>query len=275
MNIYTSYGDLAFKEFTFPDGQPHFQLQTKDDAKGVTIEAPIRNPNELFNVALAGNVLANLYEKVNLDIRYLMAARMDRPIDDNQPFTLGVVGDMLFPPHMRAFDKIRILDPHSSVTVNLLNADPVLPFNVVSQVLATLGGNTVVVIPDKGATERSRLLGKGAADFARMEKERDPQTGAITNMRLDPEDVILNKVYNRRCLIVDDICDGGATFVKAAEILKEAGAAEVFLYVTHGIFSKKLPLPGIKSIFVTDSFHQWQNVPHCSLVCIPVSMRNL
>lgn len=273
MIIYTRNGDLAFKEFTFPDGQPHFTLQTKNDAGSVTIEAAIRNPNELFQVELAGTVLKQNYARVHLDIRYLMAARMDRNIDGMQPHTLFVVAGMLrsFRP---IFKRIRILDPHSDTAVKIfseagVDVRAVLPYEVVSQVLATLGGDTVVVIPDKGAINRSRLLGKGAAGFAQMFKERDPQTGHIIGMTLE------DPVANKRCLIVDDICDGGATFVRAAEILKEAGASEVNLYVTHGIFSKKLPLPGIKNIFVTDSYHNWAAVPHCSLICIPISMRNL
>jgi len=53
--------------------------------------------------------------------------------------------------------------------------------------------------------------------------------------------------YNRNVegyniLIVDDICDGGATFNQAAQILKEKGAVNLYLYVTHGIFIKGLDL---------------------------------
>jgi ribose-phosphate pyrophosphokinase len=57
-----------------------------------------------------------------------------------------------------------------------------------------------------------------------------------------------------RCLIVDDICDGGATFVALARKLREAGAIEVSLFVTHGIFSKGKDLEGIDNIYTTGSF---------------------
>jgi len=56
-------------------------------------------------------------------------------------------------------------------------------------------------------------------------------------------------------MIVDDICDGGATFILLAKELYAAGAKEVNLFVTHGIFSKGLiPLyeAGIKRIFTQD-----------------------
>jgi ribose-phosphate pyrophosphokinase len=44
-------------------------------------------------------------------------------------------------------------------------------------------------------------------------------------------------VENEECLIVDDICDGGRTFLEIAKILKARGASSIELYVTHGIFS--------------------------------------
>jgi ribose-phosphate pyrophosphokinase len=267
MKIYTANGELAFKTFDFPDGQPHFELQTHDAAKVVTVEARIKNPQELFQVMMAGQVLSRHYTHLQLDIRYLMAARMDRAIDSSQPFTLLVVAQCL----KNIYHKIRILDPHSSTSCALLNAVPVLPYEAVKLVLNTLGDVTIVV-PDKGAIERTTLLAKGRT-FAYLNKKRDMQTGKITNIEIVAGEQV--NIYKKRCLIVDDICDGGATFVEAAKLLHEAGAEEVYLYVTHGIFSKTLPLEGIANIFTTDSYREWQYVPHCSLITIPVSMRNL
>lgn len=267
MIIYTKNGDLAFKEFSFPDGQPHFQLQTKDEAKEVTIETRMKNPDELFKVLLAHDVLRRFYEVVNLDIRYLMAARMDRSIDKYQPWTLSVVAHAVW----KMFDKIRILDPHSRQSLFSFPAEAVLPFHIVDQVIQMVGRDVTIVTPDKGAIERTALLTKGATG-SRVQalKHRDMQTGQITGMTLEnPKDV------GEKCLIVDDICDGGATFTSLATLLKDAGAKEIYLYVTHGIFSKKLPLPNITRIFTTDSYYNWSLVPHCSLICTPISMRQI
>lgn len=266
MIIYTKNGDLAFKVFEFPDGQPHFQLLTKDDADTVTIESRIKNPDELFKVVMAGEVLHKHYRYVDLDIRYLMAARMDRRIDNFQPFTLDLVAGML-----HKFEAIRILDPHSVESSILLGAEAVLPTHIVDQAIQMVGRGVTIVTPDKGAIERTALLTKGATGpRVQALKHRDQQTGQITGMTLEnPKDV------GEICLIVDDICDGGATFTSLASLLKDAGAKEIYLYVTHGIFSKKLPLPNITRIFTTDSFYNWSLVPHCSLICTPVSMRQM
>ncbi len=60
------------------------------------------------------------------------------------------------------------------------------------------------------------------------------------------------------CVIVDDICDGGRTFIELAKTLKEGGAQRVVLYVTHGIFSKGIyPLEKyIDEVYTTNSFPQ-------------------
>ena len=85
--------------------------------------------------------------------------------------------------------------------------------------------------------------------FLHGEKVRDQLSGKITSYELK------GKPEGMNVMIVDDICDGGATFVILAKALYEGGAKEVNLFVTHGIFSKGLePLKeaGIKRIFTQD-----------------------
>ena len=58
-------------------------------------------------------------------------------------------------------------------------------------------------------------------------------------------------------LIVDDLCDAGGTFIGSAQVLRDAGARSVSLYVTHGVFSKgveNLLNNGIDAIYTTTSF---------------------
>ena len=57
-------------------------------------------------------------------------------------------------------------------------------------------------------------------------------------------------------LIVDDLCDAGGTFIGSAQVLRDAGARSVSLYVTHGLFSKgvgNLLEQGIDRIYTTSS----------------------
>lgn len=270
MRIYTTAGDLAFKSFTFPDGQPHFKLETYEvEFSGVVIETAIKSPSDLFMVVMAASVLrASGYYSVSLDIRYLMAARMDRAISSDEPFTLELVARTL---NSCGFSKVRILDAHSPVATKLIrNSVNVLPHAVVNQVLSTLYPGAVVV-PDKGAIDRIYELFKRfpyPPEIVYCSKKRDMTTGALSGFK------VASLCMGREVLIIDDICDGGGTFVGLAKELRAAGATRVHLYVTHGIFSKGIPLSGIDQIFTTDSYIDpyWATR---GAVVIPISMKEL
>ena len=79
-------------------------------------------------------------------------------------------------------------------------------------------------------------------------------TGNITKTT-----VLHDDFGGKDCVIVDDICDGGRTFIELAKVLKERGAGKIGLFVTHGIFSQGVGVlfdNGIDFIYTTDSFDQ-------------------
>lgn len=280
MRIYTRAGDLAFKTFTFSDSQPHFQLSTYErDFSTATIELSIKSPVDLFMVLLVADTLRQHgYEQLNLDVRYLMGARMDRAISPLEPYTLQVVARVI---NSVGFTKVRILDAHSEVATRLIrNSSNVLPFAIVDQVKTTLG-NPVIVCPDKGAQERTRALA-GASPVVYCSKKRDTSTGTLSGFSVDV--VGPGGSYAPfEGLIIDDLCDGGGTFVGLTKELRKWGATKVFLFVTHGLFSKGLPLEGIDKIYTTDSIctrdrqgtnPTWDNRPGSAIV-IPISMEKL
>ena len=84
-------------------------------------------------------------------------------------------------------------------------------------------------------------------------KVRNTITGEITGTRLDDPD---QSAKGRDCLIVDDICDGGRTFIELAKVIRQQGPARGYLYVTHGIFSNGLGIfQGLTDgVYTTDSF---------------------
>lgn len=249
MRIYTPAGDLAFKTFTFPDGQPHWRLETYErEFNTVTVEVAIKSPSDLFQVVLVSSVLREQgYSEVNLDVRYLMAARMDRAIDTFQPFTLQSVARII---NACGFNKVRILDAHSEVATRLIrNSTNVLPHNVVKQILTTVG-SVVIICPDEGAKPRVEKLRPFDYNLGYGGKKRDMATGALSGFYYGGPVTI----KDRDCLIVDDICDGGGTFTGLAKVLREAGAKKVYLFCTHGIFSKGPYLEYVDKIFTTDSY---------------------
>jgi ribose-phosphate pyrophosphokinase len=48
---------------------------------------------------------------------------------------------------------------------------------------------------------------------------------------------VIGDIDGRNCVIMDDMIDTAGTLVKAAEVLKERGAKNVYAYCTHPIFS--------------------------------------
>lgn len=282
MRIYTPLGDLAFKTFTFPDGQPHFKLETYEQEFDLaTIETAIKSPWDLLLVLLASDVLrAHGYSSVNLDIRYLMGARMDRAIDWSQPFTLQTIARLI---NGAGFSRVRILDAHSEVATRLIrNSSNQLPYRIVESLLTTLGV-PAVACPDKGAVPRVQKLVGMLAPIVYCSKKRDMATGVLSDFEvLDYQSN--DRSYSEGVLIVDDICDGGGTFVGLAKELRDSGAKQVYLYVTHGIFSRGLPLDGIDHVYTTDSYckcaydwdaaHRGLDVAEIATI-IPVSMKEI
>jgi len=279
VRIYNQNGiDMPHKVWTFPDGQPHFQLTGEDeldDRIEATIETAIRSPQELFEVLQAKDVLGNLGYNVSLDVRYLLGARMDRAIDSYQPFTLQIVARLI---NGAGFNRVRILDAHSEIATRLIRrAENILPFDALFMAAAAKQVDSVV-IPDKGAIPRVMKMFEtrwpyGDTEVVTCNKTRDMASGNILKFSvINPDDV------GKSCLIVDDICDGGGTFTGLAKELRAKGAKGVNLFVTHGIFSKGIPLEGVDHVYCTDSYidpkkFNWETDKF--LTVIPVSMKDM
>ena len=185
-----------------------------------------------------------------LHIDCLPYARQDKDVSNTSTFALHSFAKLL---NAMEFDSIRIMDPHSNVATKLIfNAHAIYPFKQVIDIIDALGVTTVIY-PDHGAEFKyTSFYGGFDNRYPKVligEKERDQQTGHILKYELsgDPSGQI--------CLMVDDLCDGGATFILLAKELLSKGAKEVHLFVSHGIFSRGLGVlfdAGIKRVFVKD-----------------------
>jgi len=245
--------EIGYEKFTFPDGQPHIRLNEHVEQKRVEIEVSITSPADLFDLLLVTDILAHSENEIDLYIRYLMGGRMDRAIDHQSPRTLGVVTTMLHQGTSYAFESITILDPHSNVSTMLLNAATRYPLPEVWAMLDNYRSeDVVIVIPDDGAMERVHRMteGTGFTRFVQGHKKRDSATGKLSGFSVDD----IETVAGFQCIMIDDLCDGGYTFTGIAKLLREAGAIQVDLFVTHGVFSKGRNLDGIDNIYTTNSY---------------------
>jgi ribose-phosphate pyrophosphokinase len=197
--------------------------------------------------------------EINLCMGYVPYARQDRACNPGEALSIKVFCDMI---NAMEFDSVCILDPHSDVTPALLDRcfiiEPTMAIEKCMKLSIMLrNGDMTLVAPDAGATKK---VDKVAMHFGGLEviqgmKKRDLKTGALSGFDF------MGDVVGKNLLIVDDICDGGGTFLGLTNVLKERGAESVSLYVSHGIFSKGIEMlfdNDIDFVYTTDSCNSGQ-----------------
>lgn len=191
----------------------------------------------------------------HLELPWLPWARQDRHMTTGDSFALKVFASQL---NLLGFDKVKVLDPHSDVAAGAINNMVAITQETCLLQSATLRRRfqqhtLMLVAPDAGALKKIDGVARavGVSDYATLSKKRDVASGNLTGFAL-----VSGDVKGKDLLIVDDLCDAGGTFIGSAQVLREAGARSVSLYVTHGLFSKgvdHLFSNGIDAIWTTTS----------------------
>lgn len=182
---------------------------------------------------------------IELEVTYLPYARQDHSVSNDSTFALWSFAPLL---NTIRFDKVIIDDPHSQIALNIINNSvaryPTL--EIIKAIISTRSG--ILCCPDNGAKNKySNILID--SDYIYGEKVREQSTGKIISYKLIGDPSGLN------VLVLDDIADGCATFIILAKELYKAGAKEVNLFVSHGLFTKGTQIlkdAGIKRIFTKE-----------------------
>jgi ribose-phosphate pyrophosphokinase len=247
--------EIDFQSFTFSGGEPHIKIKTDfDTEEAITITHRLNSFNDLGLLCLAVDALQRIDAKVsNLIIPYFPAARQDRVMVKGEPLSVKVYADII---NGLGFEKVLVLDPHSEVTPALVNnCEAVSNHRFIQQVIESIGSNVTLISPDGGALKKIYKVSEflGGVEVVECSKSRDVKTGKLTGFKVYTDDLI-----GQDCLIVDDICDGGGTFIGLAEELKKKNAGKLYLAVTHGIFSKGFEelASHFSQIFTTNSFKE-------------------
>lgn len=220
---------IGVSKLLFPDNQPHIRLTNIQESDEVTVRCAITSALELLQLQMVSNALTHRAAiKKTLIIPYLMGARYDRIMVDGDSFDLELVAEIIN--HM-GFERVRIFDVHSDVATALIKRAESVPNQKLVESYTL--NNAVLICPDHGARKKIEQVfkwNKGFTSIVYCEKNRNPETGKLTLEVIHPEEC-----ENQNCVIVDDICDGGATFI---EIAKQIKPKNLTLIVSHGIFSK-------------------------------------
>jgi ribose-phosphate pyrophosphokinase len=174
-------------------------------------------------------------EDVNLYIPYFLGARSDRKFEEGG---VNYLKNVICPiVNSQKFNKVIVLDPHSDVLEACLdNFVKINNFELVKFALPNIGGDITLVSPDAGAYKKIFDVAKefDIQKIITATKVRDIKTGNILHTEIPTLDQHNDISY----VIIDDICDGGRTFIELAKVIKDGRpTAKVYLVVTHGIFS--------------------------------------
>lgn len=261
MNKLVSRGN-GIRSIIFPDGQPYITLDPALRDLTLTVKWPIRNPTELFELELIRSAADGLSSRIDtLIIPYLMGARSDRLTEPGGSIPIKAVATTIN--SIRA-ERVFLFDVHSRESEWLINN--AFSTNNYELVTKYKDSDSVLIIPDAGAIRKaSQYAGWNMRLTASVQciKERNPTDGTIKLKVLNPD-----LCKDRNCVIIDDICDGGATFLAIADQIQPK---KLTLIVTHGIFSKGIHELSKKfqKIITTDSFRFRENTEF--MTCIPTS----
>ena len=233
---------VEVKSWTFPGGERNLRVPPEVRGNRATITCRYKGSDDLVDLILIVNALRHSRRniRIHLVIPYFPFARQDRVMVNGEPHALQAVVQVI---NMLNFDEVFCLDPHSDVLEGLFPPGKFgyeAQWDIWQSIQATPAPGAVVALvsPDAGALKKIyKLANLLKWPVIQASKERDVSTGEILSTSFDCEYLTgYDELY-----IVDDICDGGRTFIELAKVIRNRGfTGKLILCVTHGIFSKGL-----------------------------------
>ncbi len=237
----------------FPSGvEVNFQLDIVDLPEEVRLTTRIQSSNDLVRLLMATDAVKRAgAKKLTVFVASFPYARQDRVCNPGEAFSLKVIADII---NAQKYEQVIMFDPHSDVTPAVIENSAVI--TNVAFVKKVLEGRTgyKLVSPDAGAEKKVR---KVALAVGYNERPVMCSKYRLDGGHIESVEFSLNDFGGQDAFILDDICDGGATFIKLASEIKKRNVGKVYLVVSHAIFSAGLDglrASGIDHIFTTDSF---------------------
>jgi len=290
MGIYVN--NIEIESFIFPGGECHVNVENCEviaphsegapelleilngecrisvgDSDFDHIIAELNNSDAIMKLLLTVDAIRTIRPtgRITLEIPYFPYARQDRVCNKGEAFSLNVMAELI---NSLKLHEVTIFDPHSDILPKLLDRCKVIEMSdlLLRSNIPTLidDKEMILIAPDKGARDKVKSFAKKiGAEFICANKRRDPKTGNITHTEIS------DLKSDRNYIILDDICDGGRTFTELAHLVKPY-ANKIYLYVTHGIFSKGLEVfaPYFEHIFCYDTMldEKSKDVPFLTVI---------
>lgn len=261
---------------TFPDGQQSLRIiedgyntfyALKNNKQGITIKSRLNSFKDLELIICANQCLKEIgVEKVRLYIPYCIGGRSDRKFEEGGiNYIKTVIAPIL---NSQNFEKVTVLDPHSDVLEACINNfESRDNHDLVIKALTSIDNKRgaqdriVLVSPDAGALKKVFKIQQkfGIKDVIIGSKNRDLK-GNITHTSIHSPEWV-SDTENKTFVIVDDICDGGRTFIELAKVIRRDynENSKIALVITHGIFSKGFDtvFEYVDEVYTTNSVNEF------------------
>ena len=239
----------------FADGEIYVEINENIRGNSIFVVQSTVNPanDNLMELLICIDALRRSSAKnITAVIPYFGYARQDRKVVPRTAISAKLVSNLIT---NAGTNRVLTLDLHAGqiqgffdIPVDNLFATPLFARHIKKNMNTN---NLICVAPDVGGVERTRALSRRINVGIAIIDKRRPAPGKSEVMN------IIGNVKNKTCVIVDDIIDSGGTVVNAAKSLKEKGAREVYVYITHAVLSgnavDKIKKSKIKKLVITDS----------------------
>ena len=246
----------------FADDEIYIEINENIRGNSIFIIQSVSSPanDNLMELLLCIDALKRSSAKnITAVIPYFGYARQDRKVVPRTSISAKLVSNLIT---KAGADRVVTVDLHAGqiqgffdIPVDNLFSTPIFARHAKKKIKSK---NLICVAPDVGGTERARALGKLLNVGLAIVDKRRPKPGQSQVMN------IIGNVKDQTCIIVDDIIDSGGTIINAAKALKNRGAKEVFVYITHGVLSgdavKKIKSSVIKNLVITDTIDNGEKV---------------
>ena len=239
----------------FQDNEIYVEINENIIGNSIFVVQSTSNPanDNLMELLICIDALRRSSAKnITAVIPYFGYARQDRKVVPRTAISAKLVSNLIT---NAGANRILSVDLHAGqiqgffdIPVDNLFATPIFARHIKKNININ---NLICVAPDVGGVERTRALSRRINVGIAIIDKRRPTPGKSEVMN------IVGNVKNKICVIVDDIIDSGGTIVNAAKALKDKGAKEIYVYITHAVLSgsavDKIKKSQIKKLIITDT----------------------
>ena len=238
----------------FPDGETMAAVPGFEGDRAVVVASTATDGAHVELLQLQDAVREAGATDVTTVLPYMGYARQDEAFKRGQPVSARAVARAV----ATGADRILVVNPHEERVADFFGA-PCETVDAAGRLAEPLPDDLsapLFLSPDEGAVELAETAraayGRGDADY--FEKDRNYDTGEVS---VDSGDA---SVEGRDVVLVDDIVATGSTMSESIALLRERGAAGVYVTCVHPLLAAnartKLVRAGVEAIYGTDTIER-------------------